>query len=348
MRRLLVSIVVAVSAVVLVPVPVSAAAPTWYQRGTQMTPRFEWNANGGYCGEMSFVSAGMLFGQYTSQWTVRKLANPRARQWERASWLLLGTKTERRAARAMRLATVRFDSARQRSVPQYLAWVKEHALRREAVIIGVLNNTTTLDERGPGDPLYDHIVPVFGVGSQHSLQRYRGTYFATDTLTISDNGLYSVGPNYPMLFSYAFGDFPQSRSAANAPGGPLYSLRNRPWNFATAVVGVDDPDRVTVPVRLTSSLDGEGIHDEPVMKRRPRGRQMTLTARVSIPDQARAYVVYLYDDFATVPTRDFNAQAGNAIDSWTIPAGSGPTWSVTIDAQTSDTRVFRAVPVSAP
>ena len=75
---------------------------------------------------------------------------------------------------------------------------------------------------------------------------------------------------------------------------------------------------------------------------------MTLTAHVSIPNQSQAYVVYLYDDFRDVPTREFNAHSDRAMASWTIPAGAGSSWSVTIRTLSSDTRVFRAVPVTAP
>ena len=73
-----------------------------------------------------------------------------------------------------------------------------------------------------------------------------------------------------------------------------------------------------------------------------------LTATVTIPDSTRAYNVYLYDDFAKVPVSNFNASAANAVQSWTIPPGSGATWSKTITTMSDQTRVFRAVPISAP
>jgi hypothetical protein len=75
---------------------------------------------------------------------------------------------------------------------------------------------------------------------------------------------------------------------------------------------------------------------------------MTLTAHVSIPDDDVAYNLYLYDDFADVPTAGFNAAVDRAIQSWQIPAGSGPIWKLTIDAMSDQTRIFRAVPVTAP
>ncbi|MEK9810659.1 MAG: hypothetical protein VW362_09450, partial [Candidatus Nanopelagicales bacterium] len=91
-----------------------------------------------------------------------------------------------------------------------------------------------------------------------------------------------------------------------------------------------------------------GIGPNQVMKEEPAGTLMTLTAHVRIHDRSVAYRVYLYDDFAKVPFRNFNAQSARAMASWTIPPNSGARWQVTIDALTSDTRVFRAVPVTAP
>lgn len=352
MRYLAVAAGLAVSACALTsPAQAIAPAMSYSERGTEMTPRFQWNANSGYCGETAFISAGMHFGQYTSQWTARSLASPGVDQWKPSSQLLLGV-NDLRAAKAMGLTAQRYDNAGQRSVQQFLRWVKGRFVAGSPVIIGVLNNTRILGEwpQDKGDAEYDHIVPVFGIGSGSPLSDRR--YYATDAITISDNGLHNIGPNIPYLYTYEFASFPRTRDQANAIGGPVYALRDRPRNYGTEVTGVVDPQRVTVPVRLTSSVNGEGVQDgvgpNQVMKQPPPGTPMTLTARVTIPDQARAYVVYLYDDFGKVPTRDFNANAAQSIDSWTIPAGSGPSWSITIDALTSDTRVFRAVPVSAP
>ena len=333
--------------------PAQAMTPrtTYWERGTVMTPRFQWNANSGYCGETAFISAGMRFGQYTSQWTARHLAAPKLPQWNPSAQLLLGG-NDLRAARAMRLDATAFDGKKQRSVPQFLRWVKGHFLAGDPVIIGVLNNTKILGEwpQDKGQGSYDHIVPVFGIGSGHPLRG--NAYHPTDSITISDNGLHNVGPNIPYLYTYEFASFPRTRAEANAIGGPVYALRDRPKNYGTVVTGVLDPDGVTIPVRLTSDVNGEGVHNgsgpNQVMRAAPPGTPITLTAHVTIPDQSKAYRVYLYGKFRHVPTRDFNAKAAKAIQTWTIPAGSGPTWSVTINALSSDTRVFRAVPASAP
>ena len=327
-------------------------ATTYWERGTPMAPRFQWNANSGYCGETAFISAGMRFGQYTSQWTARHTASPGVDQWKASAQLLLG-ENDLRAAKAMKLDARAFSGADQVSVPQYLGWVKKRFLAGDVVIIGVLNNTKILGEwpEDKGQASYDHIVPVFGIGSGSPMKD--SGYHPTDSITISDNGLHNIGPNIPYLYTYEFATFPRSRAEANAIGGPVYALRDRPRNYGTAVSGVLDPDGVTIPVRLTSDADGEGVQNgngpNQVMKRPPAAAPITLTAKVHLPDRSKAYRVYLYDDFSAVPKRGFNAKADRAMSVWTIPAGSASSvWTVTIQAMTSDTRVFRAVPVSAP
>ena len=50
--------------------------PTRFQQAIDVPPRRQWNENSGYCGETSFISAGMYFGQYCSQFTARSIASP--------------------------------------------------------------------------------------------------------------------------------------------------------------------------------------------------------------------------------------------------------------------------------
>ena len=340
--------------------------PTYYQRGTLLTPRFQWNANSGYCGETSFISAGMNFGQYTSQWTARSLASPNMSQTNPKSQLLLGknngVQNDLIAAAAMKLDAEAFDSGNQKSVRQFLLWVKEKFLAGNVVIIGVLNNTKMLNEwpKDKGDHYYDHIVPVLGIGSGLPLTN-RG-YHRSDSIMISDNGLYTTdgdgvagGPpptNTPYYFTYSFGSFPKTRNQANAIAGPVYALRHRPENFGTAVRGVLDPGGHTIPVRLTSDVNNEGVQNgsgtNQVMDSAPPAFPVTLSAHVTIPDTSKAYNVYLYDDFGNVPTNSFNANAAKANKHWLIPAGSGNSWQTTITCLSSDNRVFRAVPTTAP
>lgn len=315
-----------------------------------IVPRLQWNENFGYCGETSFISAGMNLGQYCSQFTARSLASPGVPQHEERSQLLLGV-NEVAAATAMRLDGFPFDTSSQTSTPQYLAWVKENTLAGRTVIIGVFNNGIRLREwsnPNDGDPNYDHIGPILGIASRRSLQHDAGTYYPEDILTFDDNGLYGPGPEgYQFRYSYHFGPFQGTRQQANQPHGPLYMERDRPPNYAYAVTGVLDFDGATIPVRLTASR-----HDEPQIGHHsnipPTPEPLRLTATVTLPDPAQSYNLYLYDDFARVPTSGFNAAAGQSSRQWVIPANSGGTFVVSIEVMTDTTAVFRAVPTTAP
>ena len=324
----------------------SAGQPPFKQR-LPIAPRIQWNANFGYCGEVSFISAGMMFGQYTSQWTARSLASPGVAQTEESSQLLLG-ENDLAAASRMRLRAIGFPTTTQRSTPDYLAWVKQQTLGGRPVIIGVYDNMRVLEEPLPGEDEYDHIVPVVGIGSRQPLKANASRYFGTDVVTFSDNGVYDDGGAYPGLFSYRFDQFQKTRAQANAPAGAVYSLRNTPPNYAAAIAGVADTGGVTVPVRLTSNVDNEGVQDQEVMTRPPAAKPISLTATVRIPNPAKAYNVYLYDSFAKVPVAGFNAARGMAIRSWRIPAGQRTPWTTTVSTMSNRTQVFRAVPTSAP
>lgn len=324
-----------------------APVPTRFAEALDIPPRQQWNANSGYCGETSFISAGLYFGQYTSQWTARALAAPGVAQSDPDSQLLLGV-NDVPAARAMRLETVSFYDRTQRTVPAFFSWVKSNVLRGRPVIVGVLNNVRILGEEQPGFATYDHIVPVLGVGSGRSLARHPARAFPSDVLTFSDNGLFGVpGRTPPFVFSYRMRHLPKSRAAANRPDGAVYSLRDRPPNYAVAVTGVADLDGVTIPVRLTASLDGEPAIPDP-SDVPPAPVPLTLTATVTIPDPSVAYRLHRWDDFALVPAARFNAAASLAVESWTIPPGTGPTFVVEIATASDATVVLRAVPASAP
>lgn len=351
-----------------------------------MPVRLQWNANGGYCGETAFIAAGMSLGQYTSQWTARQLAagSADADQADAANHLLLTWpaqgSTWQRAARAMRLKAQGFDPARGAGPPgrgadAFLAWIEARARAGSRVIIGVLNNTNLLEEDAPGAPEYDHIVPVMRIGAGE--------------ITIGDNGLFrpftsganwgsgntAGNPRHSTFYTAGRRAVQKSRAEANQVGAacPFSSggdITNAcaPWvysiyddatgegNYGVAIPGIVDRTPggpVTAPVRVTTSTNNEGMQDQPEMSSPPPGRPMSLTATVTIPDQSTAWRVYLYTDFADVPTGSFNAAAKASPDAvertWTVPVGSGATWITTLpDARTDGTYVFRAVPAGAP
>ena len=124
-------------------------------------------------------------------------------------------------------------------------------------------------------------------------------------------------------------------------------LKNTPQNYGIAIEGVMDLDAVTIPVTLVSNTNSEPqiAHHSNVP---PTPAPIQLTATVSPPIAGVAYNLYRYDDFNQVPVANFNAMAGNAVESWVIPPGLGTNTTVIINTMSDQTVIFRAVPASAP
>ncbi len=312
-------------------------------------PRLQWNANFGYCGETSFISAGLAHGQYCSQYEARRLASPGVPQSQPDSQLLLGV-NDRAAAAAMRLQTVSWNSSRQSKSRDFLQWTKAQVLAGNIPIIGVFTNEFLFYDdrnRNAGDPEYDHIVPVTGIQSAGPINRLSKTFWGSDQVIFSDNGLWDPSGTPPFIFSYRFDVFPRTRSAANAPNGPIYSINKTGSNYGIAVTGVADRNKETVPVSIQTNINFES----PVMREgsndQPAPSPLELTVTVSLPDQARAYVLYRYDAFEKVPEAQFNAHADQAVQSWQIPPQSGPKFMLNLTIASNESAIFRAVRATA-
>lgn len=310
-------------------------------------PRLQWEANGGYCGEVSFISAGLYYGQYLSQFDARAAAIGRTPQNAPGAELLLGD-NDRRAARALRLRVENWDGRKQRSERQFLAWVKRHVLAGHPVIIGVFNNENTLygsTDRESGDPQYDHIVPVVGVRSGHPLSERR--YFATDRIVFSDNGLFGSANDHPFIYRYLFHRFPGNREQANEPGGALYTLPDYGRNYGVAILGVEDHDGETLPVRVETNKNSE----QPSMKRdsnrRPRSEALVLTVTVSGLEPGVDYRLYRYDRLAAIPVSGFNANAAQAAEETTVRIAVGSSYSFSRAIQSDDVVAYRCVRADA-
>ncbi|MGY2162108.1 hypothetical protein HX799_07840 [Pseudomonas tolaasii] len=311
-------------------------------------PRLQWTANYGYCGEVAFISAGLYYGQYVSQYDARALASPGVDQSHAGSQLLPGVNDVAAAAR-MHLQAQPWNSVSTPNANHFLTWVKGNVLAGYPVIIGVYENMHAFegsDDTEAGDAQYDHIVPVIGVASKHPFTS-PPSYYADDVLTLSDNGLWSPDGAPVYRYHFPFGEFQASREAANAPSRPVYSLP-RDKQFGVAVTGIIDHDGQTLPVRLWTDVNAE----EPAMaqhgNKRPPSAPLTLTLTISDLKPDVSYSLYRYDHFAAVPDAAFNANASRAAQHWKIKIKTGSTYTLKETIRSDEVAVYRAVPDSAP
>lgn len=326
-----------------------AAAARTYTAGNPLPPRIQWNANDGYCGETSFVSAGLYYGQYISQYDARALASNNAKQNLSSSQLLLGV-NDVATAKAMHLAAVPFNNTRQSSTASFLTWVKSNVQAGYPVLIGVFTNESRFygnTNPSAGDPEYDHIVTVTGITSTHPLTA-PATYYTDDTITFTDNGLWTGNGNgLPQnTFSYTFGSFATTRRQANAKSGPVYSLSNG-QDYGLAITGVIDLSHETVPVRLTTNVNAEvpGIADGSTI--RPAAKPITLTITMSGLKAGVTYNLYRYSSMSAVPDSKINANGAKATQKWTVTA-TASTFTMTQTIMSNEIAVYRAVAAGAP
>lgn len=324
---------------------ISVANATASAHRNPIPPRLQWEANGGYCGEVSLISAGLYYGQYVSQYDARICAIGLTPQ--NKGELLLGV-NDTRAADRMRLKSEAWNDRQTAAPARFLQWVKRQVLRGRPVAIGVYNNEFKLYGKraaSAGDPQYDHIVPVSRIRSRSPLHSRR--YHGSDHITFSDNGLWGTR-HYRYFFTATFAKFPGNRAQANDPRGPLYRLPNYGHNFGIAISGVKDRDGDTLPVRVATNKNDES----PAMARggtkRPQPMPLTLAVTVSGLVPGVAYRLYRYDDLAKIPEHSFNASAANAAQSWDVKIAAGSTFTLRQEILSDEVAAYRCVRASAP
>jgi len=332
------------------PLQQAPSAATTYTAGTNLPPRIQWEANYGYCGEVSFISAGLYYGQYLSQYDARAAASGNTPQNRRNSQLLLGV-NDTTAAAAMHLAATQFTASSATTATAFLTWVKTNVVAGYPVVIGVLMNQNRFNgtaSPNAGDSDYDHIVPVTLITSTHSLSS-PVTAYSDDALTLNDGGVWTGTPNkQPQnVFTYPFSTFPATRQAANSPSAGLYSIKTN-GNTGTAITGVIDQSHETVPVRLTTSVPTENPQMAEGSTARPTPSAVTLTITVSGLKPGTSYNLYRYTTLASVPNATFNANAAKAAQKFTITITSGSSYTTTQTIKSNEVAVYRAVPAAAP
>ena len=332
-----------------VSIPPRPVAATTYTAGSRLPARIQWNANYGYCGETAFVSAGLYYGQYISQYDARAIASKNTRQSLESSQLLLGV-NDVAAAKAMHLNATAFDTAKQPTSRAFLTWVKSNVVAGSPVVIGVFANQFRFDgtaNPNAGYSEYDHIVTVTGITSTRPLTGPT-IYYADDVLTFNDGGIWTGTNGQPQnSFSYPFGTFATTRQRANARTGPVYSLKSGA-DYGIAITGIIDLNRDTVPVRLTTSVNAETPTMVDGSNTRPPAKPVTLTITVSSLKPGTTYNLYRYSSMANVPDSRFNANAAKAAQKWTITIPAGSTFTMTQTINSNEIAVYRAVPAGAP
>jgi hypothetical protein len=316
-----------------------------YIQENNIPPRLQWNANQGYCGEVALISAGLYYGQYMSQYTARAIALKNKPQT--SGQLLLGVNAKY-AASKMHLKSIQWKTAKEKNTNEFLAWVKHNVAKGYPVIIGIYTNEYLFyGKQNPdaGDPLYDHIVPVFGFSSKFPLN---SKYHGKDIIYFSDNGLWSNPKNPPFLFHYTCNNFQANRQQANAKNGSIYSLADGGINYGIAITGVIDFNNDTLPVRVQTNVNYQKPSIKNHSNHEPSAMPLVLKITVSNLKPCVLYNLYKYNNIGSVPNSRFNANASSAIRKWPIKINSGSSITIIDNINSNDVAIYRAVKATAP
>jgi len=303
-----------------------------------LPPRLQWEANFGYCGELSFIIAGLHFGQYLSQYDARALATPGIKQSSSSSQLLLDA-NEDVAAKAMKLDYEIWPKTGNSDA--FVLWTKKHLLANHPIVLGVFENTSIFGFTAEQGDDYDHIVPLVGYASSHPITDEQ--VYDDDQLTMNDNGdLDQSVSTSPLTFTYAKSSFVFDRT--HQPNQPYYI--NNGEDSAIAILGVNDPDHETFPVQLALNTTSEQPELVDGASTRPAASPVTLTITVSQLTPGTAYTLYKYTSFTSVPAGNFNANAANAASATPITISSGTTFTTTETIMSNEMAIYRAVKAS--
>jgi hypothetical protein len=288
-----------------------------------LPPRLQWVENGGYCGEVSFITAGLFYGQYASQYDVRGLVG------DQLTELLIGYNDEE-AARKMHLNYIPWSG--DGSAEQFLSWVKTQVLQGYPTIIGIYMNEYLF--YGNPDPFagcidYDHIVPVVGI--------------TENKIHFTDDGLWDGDGNPPYFFSYSLTSFPGGRKKANRKHGEIYTLPNDVRNYGIAITGVTDLLKETLPIRLETSINYEIPTIVEGSETRPNAIPLELTINVFNVEPHVPYVLYRYNSFESVPDSNFNGNAHQAYEIILFEIESGAIYSLKHAIDSDEIAIYRAV-----
>lgn len=317
--------------------------------------RVQWNHNNGYCGSVSIISAGLYYGQYVSQFDARALANiDFSSKKLQNNQILIGyfksknqTNNMTNALTHLHLNFKEFNNLNPKKTTskEFLVWVKNYVALKRPVIIGVYENVSIFSDAN--DQEYDHIVPVFGIASKHSLKEKPVNYYEDDVIYFRDNGLYT-GKTHSDSYCYnnTFDDFQQSRKGANRHNGNIYSLSdnsNKHGNFGIAVTGVKSTGAILMPIRIETNPVIEYPEIKEGSNQRPSASKTLLTIYVSQLKKENRYILLKYTNFDDLPSNDdFGQSDGKPAKKCSIFLTLGDTFTLQETILSSETAIYRA------
>lgn len=233
----------------------------------EISPRIQWDNNGGYCGASTIQQIALNYGTYISQDLCRQTIGNEE--------ILLGINSDNVLDK---LSFVYDNWNSINFIPQskrYTRWIKGHINNNSPVMIGVYT-------RNGKNSWYDHIIPITG-------------YLSSEKNT-SDYLIFNSCWD-DKIYSYKISEMINTRKGSyhsNKFSIPKYV------NFGCAVLGIKDPYKITKPVRIIPEINYEPNTlkgESPII----------ISAKVEINELEvnKKYILLKYENYKDIPEENY-------------------------------------------
>lgn len=265
--------------------------------------RHQWPDRDGYCGSNSIQMNALYLGAWLSQDVVRSAVTVGNCDASGVGNEILHVNIEC-ALKTLKINVEAWDyhNEPRPQAKSYLIWLKKHLAQKHPAIWFIYckgdSHRAHGDEQGYGH--YDHIEPVIGVQSNHSLvdERDLSTYYGDDVLVHHSDWSKTA-------YYRAFDSIPDTpamdgncKNVLPVGGGPneAYPCIPEQVDYGYAMTGMHDPNGVLLPAHLSvdSWTEPDTVEGKP-----PQPFHGTLT--VEGLKEGQKYTIFRYDGFQTVP-----------------------------------------------
>jgi hypothetical protein len=280
-------------------------------------PRLQWAENGGYCGELNVQQCAMYYGTYASQFAVRDIV---FHNQDVNHQVIVDRDTMGKAFDALKLTAAWFDTDNTPK-PQYKSFCKWTKAR---LAQGYPTTFVTYDADGT-DPDYDHILLAVGY-SERSADQNPGP---------EDGLLYFQDHFSDDDYVREFSKLSDDRNMAGNGATHYYAIP-KDVDYGCAVTGIRDSSRQALPVSIT--LDRI---NEPDLIAGKKPATLHAAIHMSGLESGKKYVVYRYNDYTKVPTKDYAKSAFSAASKF---VATGPTRDMNDTFMSNAVVVYRCLP----
>eukprot|EP00040_Diaphanoeca_grandis_P024980 m.137984 g.137984 ORF g.137984 m.137984 type:complete len:353 (-) comp29965_c0_seq1:60-1118(-) len=283
-----------------------------------ITPRQQWNINGGFCGAMSIQTAHLTFGAWISQDLVRKGNNHGTGHCGAGVGCEVDPTNVGETALNLKLDYEEWDynSTKPQSA-RYKQWMKAHLAVGHPIVWFVMckgDDACPYPNACPNGGAFGHVEPVWGVFSNHPLNDT--TVYDDDWVVHSSDQ--DLNPYYRLFSSLEDTTAMNGNCAKAQPGfgkNEMYPCINDQTDYGIAINGIKGAG---LPVSLSVNNQQE---PDTRMGQLPTPVLGVVTATSLTP--GKRYTLYRYEGTATLPT---DGTPGSTAKH-TVPfTASTPTW----------------------